>query len=165
MVLDLIHEGYQVFPLMGNHEQMVLQDYESLEDLIFYPDGVPENKEGLKYVFQEYIDFFYNLPYYYQIEDFILVHAGFDIYAENPFDNFEAMLWQRNFDDAGNISQRIIHGHDSTYLPIIEAAINDDEQIINIDNGVTSSKWEKGHLLCLNLQTLHLYKKACLDKK
>lgn len=52
ILLDLILDGYQVFPLKGNHEEMLLEDFEAENELIFYPDGEPILKEGNKYTSQ-----------------------------------------------------------------------------------------------------------------
>lgn len=60
--------GYQIFPLRGNHEQMLIDDYEGI-NTHDYLDKITSYSES-------HYKFVSNLPYFYELDNFFLVHAG-----------------------------------------------------------------------------------------
>ncbi len=153
-VLDLIinlqekqsKKGYQIFPLRGNHEQMMLEDDK-------YENEVTEFDK-------KHYDFVSSLPYFYELDNFLLVHAGFNLNDETPFLDTESMLWIRDFsiNDATKNSlfknKTIIFGHNPTFLNDILVDIERNAPSICLDNGcVYKHKWFLGNLLCLDLDS------------
>lgn len=163
-VLDLIiklqqnqyKEGFQVFPLRGNHEQMLIEDYEGINTNQFLDKTADFS--------QLHYNFVSNLPYFYELDDFFLVHAGFNLKSENPFLDFETMLWKRDF--AINEEQKlnyfnnktVIIGHNATFLDYILQDINLKSPSICLDNGcIYTKKWYLGNLLCLDLNSFEVF--------
>ena len=85
-----------------------------------------------------YRDFFERLPYYYELEDFYLVHAGFDFKSDKPFENKTGMLWTRYFNPPPDLlnGKKIIHGHDPVPMKTILEHIEKGYPSIPLDNGV-----------------------------
>ncbi|WP_375563337.1 metallophosphoesterase [Bernardetia sp. OM2101] len=81
--------GYQIFPLRGNHEQMLIEDYEGISTNEYLDKT--NNYSELHYKFVS------NLSYFYELDNYFLVHAGFNVEINNPFLDFETMLWKRGF--------------------------------------------------------------------
>ena len=166
-IIELLESGYQVYPLMGNHEA----------DLIAYIDEEPQyllwHLKKNKYagilengsVKKKYIDFLNSLPYYYDTEDFYLVHAGFNFKKDRPFEEKKDMLELRRMepDDSKLNGRRIIHGHQPVYMDEIIQKVDNRNVTIPLDNGVPYIKPHKvydhtklGSLCCLNLDTFEL---------
>lgn len=163
-VLDLIIElqenqeenGYQIFPLRGNHEQMLIEDYEGI-NTNEYLDKT-SNYSELHY------NFVFNLSYFYELDNHFLVHAGFNLETNNPFLDFEAMLWKRDFVITNKekvkffYDKTIIIGHNLTFLEYILQDINLKLPSICLDNGcVYNKKWFLGNLLCLDLGSYEVF--------
>ena len=142
-------KGCQIFPLRGNHEQMMLDNYEDEKEITEFKDS--------------HYNFVSSLPHFYELDNFLLVHAGFTIENENPFSDTETMLWVRDFfiDDIikttlfGN--KTIIFGHNPIFLSDILADIKRKVPSICLDNGcVYKHKWFLGNLLCLDLDSYEI---------
>lgn len=112
-----------------------------------------------------YLDFMRNLPHYLISGDFYLVHAGFDFKLDDPFGEYKAMLWIRDFevDEAKLNGRRIVHGHCPHYLEDIQAQIQAQATVIPLDNGCVYRRKRKlldhtrlGKLCALNLDTMEL---------
>ena len=167
-IWHLQEEGYTVKCIVGNHELMLLQVLEE-EHLLpwwskhggaetmlsfgqFHPSLFPK----------KYLDFFAGLPYFFDLDDFLLVHAGFNFAAENPFGDTHAMAWIRAwYDDLDRdwLGNRIIiHGH----TPATQSTIRLQHQnletlpILGIDNGCVYHRNGLGYLCALELGTMAL---------
>ena len=186
-IIEKQKEGYAIFVLIGNHEQMLLEFYQKnnnelskktlahnyLEDLV--------NKE--REIKPKYAEFFNKMFFYIELENCFLVHAGFDvnyepINGENLFTNTHAMLWVRKF--KGNLyktkQKPVIHGHVVHNLEEIkenlELAKENRTAIVPIDNGcvyVSLGKYQKykgavGNLCAVELNTWELFYTPFRDK-
>lgn len=168
-VLDYIIElqkTFSVFCLRGNHEELLMRAHrraggdKSIRLIPILHRGrglVDENRRILPI----YLPFLENLCYYFELDDYYLVHAGFDFEAPNPFFETEKMLWVRHFDVDTSIvgEKRIIHGHVPEYLQFIQEEIDYGCPTICIDNGCVYKARRKaglGQLLALNLDTLEI---------
>ena len=169
-ILRLIQLGYNVYPIRGNHEQNLLNainEYDS-ETLTHYVSRIcksPDLLDDLNQVKQVYIDFFQKLEYYYELNDFIIVHAGLNFNKPNPFEDRVTMLEVRNPDYSNSHlnGKRIVHGHQVTPLCKIENAVFEKSRVIPLDNGCFYTKPHKiynheqtGNLCCLNLDSFEL---------
>ncbi|WP_338793475.1 metallophosphoesterase [Bernardetia sp. MNP-M8] len=179
-IIEKQKEGYAIFVLIGNHEQMLLEFYQKnnnelskkilahnyLEDLV--------NKE--REIKPKYAEFFNKMLFYIELENCLLVHAGFDvnyepINGENLFTNAHAMLWVRKF--KGNLyktkQKPVVHGHVVHNLEEIKEnlklAKENKTAIVPIDNGcvyVSLGKYQKykgavGNLCAVELNTWELF--------
>ncbi|ALJ00842.1 metallophosphoesterase [Rufibacter tibetensis] len=164
-IMELRRNGYQVITLWGNHEDMMLHALESsgYTDNWFFNGGKETLKSfGVETLFgipMPYWRFIEELQLYVELEDYLLVHAGFDFSAKNPFSDRDTMLWTRDFEVDKKIlgNRKIIHGHTPTYLTeIADSLIDPVSDVINIDGGCVFSS-RLGYLVALNMDTLELH--------
>lgn len=167
-ILKLIEDGYQVFPLRGNHEDELLDAAKRKKPNLLKwtvrksPDLLKKNGEVRK----KHIDFIASLPYYYELPGFFLVHGGFNFEALNPLKDTNAMLWKRMSEkDVKYIGRKIIviNGHQPLPLDTIRSRVFRRAKIIGLDNGVCYTKKTKnreyvrmGNLCALNIDTFKL---------
>ena len=78
-ILGLMEEGFNVNPLRGNHEYDLLEFAKGEPRFLLwhlnkhnYPDIVHDGK-----LTDRYFQFLHSLPYYYDLDDYFLIHAGF----------------------------------------------------------------------------------------
>ena len=117
----------------------------------------------------EFVGFFSNLPYFYELDNFYLVHAGFEFRKPDPFKNFEEMIWIRDFtpNEKDLNGKTVIHGHTPTSLSLIQSDHQNRLLAICLDNGCvfkhSSFDHEKGNLLALNLDSWELVIQKNID--
>ena len=174
-ILSLVRNGFNVFPLRGNHEQMLLDShFEYKEYMQFKVPRLFKNRgltDMMGRILPKYYKFMTNLPYYYELDNFYLVHAGFNFNADNPFEDYHSMLWKRKFQvnvDMVN-DKKIVHGHMKTPLQKIVENIALDQMVIPLDNGCYEGLYEiydpkMGNLLALDLDTMDLIIQPNLDR-
>ena len=141
-IIEMIENKYNIFPLRGNHEHDILDANEKYDTKTLYffqkrffkSQSLIDKETGLK---EKYKAFFSSLKFYYELEDFYLVHAGFDFSHENPFTTPTKMLYVRSFKNDTKITgnKKIIHGHQPHYIEDITKIIKNRENIIPLDNG------------------------------
>ncbi|MBI1286319.1 MAG: serine/threonine protein phosphatase [Flavobacteriales bacterium] len=168
-VLQLQEDGYNVFPLMGNHEETVLhilrERPEQLKLLLRSRNSLDllnKNKRIRKRVFR----FIRSLPYYYELDDFYLVHAGFNLNIDKPLTDTHAMAWMRNFNLAKKFNKRrVFFGHTPTKFSKIKEAVAAGAKSICLDNGCSHAYLGKeyGRLLCYDLDSGQLFKQRNID--
>ncbi|MCU0444846.1 MAG: hypothetical protein MUE85_07995 [Microscillaceae bacterium] len=181
IILGLQNYGFDIHCLRGNHEETLLEsywqyleapdkEYQQLKNEIELRewDDLFEDDFSLKYN-----HFLTNLPYYFELEDFYLVHAGFNLNSENPFADKYAMVSSRKMNFQGDLWQgkRIVFGHTITSLDAIQNAIAQKSALIPLDNGCyiglsktnENQREQYAHLCALNLNTWELFKQSCID--
>ncbi len=182
-IMDLIRLGFQVFPLRGNHEEMLLNAWsyyinakpdspsEKFSNRIYDAFDLLDGKEELT---SKYANFLESLPYFYELDNFYLVHAGFDFKSKYPFADYSSMVWARNF-HYNPTSKIVVHGHTVTQLDEIKRKITERHSILPLDNGCYYGlyKGQKfvngllemgvGNLCCLNLDTFELIIQPNID--
>ncbi|WP_020530777.1 metallophosphoesterase family protein [Flexithrix dorotheae] len=175
-ILKLMEDGYQVFPLRGNHEEIYI-DFEGKNAPKFLGQYAEENYatdllNSMGRVKSRYLKFMKSLPYFFELENCFLVHAGFDFSSASPFENIYQMVWIRNYFYDENLAKgkQIIYGHTPTAFSEIEEAIQNKKPLIPLDNGcVFGSDFRStvypdyGKLLCLNLDTFELISQYKID--
>ena len=155
-VLDFIFElkkrGYQVQCLRGNHEQMMLDAYRNPMrfDLWYRNGGNTALKSfgaliDVTVIEDKYWDFLESLPYYIELDDYFLVHAGLNFELVDPLQDTKSMIWIRRwYRHLRNKRTKewldgriIIHGHTPTPKQDIKAMYNalDWHPVLNIDAG------------------------------
>jgi len=167
-ILELKEQSFQVFSLRGNHEQMVL-DYQS-KSAIGTPSYLKKNglfKNKQKEIDTLYQKFIEELPYFFETNDFYLVHAGFDFEAVKPFENTYAMMniseikMNKSF-----LNQKIIiKGHTPISIEETRKQIENREEtsVICIDTGCFIKKKPFGKLVALNLDAWELLVQENID--
>jgi serine/threonine protein phosphatase 1 len=179
-VLDFIFElqesKFNVYPLMGNHEYLLLKSWDNslyfdlwsrngseqtLESFGIHMEKV-RIYESVRMIPKEYIGFIKMLPLYIETEEFFFVHAGISMEKGNPLEDVESLLWTReeehNEDILGN--RILIHGHTPVPLEIIKRQLQEKEmrKVINLDGGcVVKFRPDLGNLVALDLDTFDLH--------
>lgn len=168
-VLTLIEEGYNVYPLMGNHEENLLHIAAENPDELPYLLK-PRNSTGLLNehgnLKARFFRFLRKLPYYYKLDDYYLVHAGFNLALENPFADTHAMAWMRNFSlDKKLNGRKVLFGHTPTKFSKITKNVINNSKSLCLDNGCAHTYLgsEYGHLLCYNLDSKELVRQKNID--
>ena len=173
-VIDFIRqlkvEGYTVHCLRGNHDQMLLDAAKSsIKENYWLPHGGQETLQsyGVSQASDIPVDHLYflqTLPYYFQIDNYILVHAGLDFNTPDPMTNMQGMMWSRNWYDNLNhqwLGDRIIiHGHTPTPQQGIRKRLEKLKELpaMSIDNGcVYTGRQGMGGLCALELRDHKLF--------
>jgi len=182
-IISMVDNGYQVKSVRGNHEEMMLDAYlyqTSDKYMLWMFNGADAtlasygiesarfNDRGvLKELPESHIDFIRKMPYYIELDDYIVVHAGINFKAEEPFKDVRSMVWCRdcsnNFSLSGN--RFVIHGHTPIPLKQVQQAVEQrrDPQL-NIDAGCVYTGYPKmGNLVALDMDNLKVYHTQNMD--
>ncbi len=184
-ILELQKFEYQVLALRGNHEESFLSSYASFHTGVYQKfflqmvevekfETMLDNHKKMRPVYE---NFFNSLPYYFELDHFYLVHAGFRFIDTHLLNDYDAMTTMRRF--AQNPTDKtIVHGHEITDLSVIEHKIQSRSCIIPLDNGCYYGPVIKsmnlinhtgklhrqvGKLLALNLDTFELLEQENID--
>ncbi len=179
-LMELQEQGYNVKPLRGNHEEYILLALDNEINLkkkfFFFRERNKLFDEwmrsggrstlasfGVKHVNEipkKYIEWIKSLEFYYDLEKYVLVHAGMNLYRKDPFDDKHAILWSRSFtpepEKIGN--KTVIHGHVPVSIDFLQTILQDPaKKYIPLDTGCYHpEKQGMGMLVGLNLETLEL---------
>lgn len=145
------NENFEVIPLRGNHEQMLLNAIEDPMEFnlwMFNQGDTTLNSYGINpYVEdsfgimrrfpEDHLEFLKNMPYYYESSSYLAVHAGFDFTLDDYTSDRHIMVWTRKMqvDTSRTGGRSVIHGHTPIPLDWIQSYIDDHDPDINIDNG------------------------------
>ena len=189
-IFNLKEAGYHVSCIRGNHEQMMLDALEPPEIEEDDEDGIDDVnymsrwlKNGgdetllsfgttdLHKIDPRYLNFLKELPYYIEIEDLILVHAGLDFHAVNPFENLEDMIWIRDWYASINYKwlkdKTIVHGHTPISISHLKYQFDMRHklQALNLDSGAVFSMRGRHDcgLCCLDWTNEKLYFQDTVD--
>jgi len=147
-IISLQLKGFNLTPLLGNHEAMLLDAYKDhrLFSKWIYNGGYAtlESFEihSLRDMDRKYIGFFKSLLIYYSHEDFLFVHAGFNDEAVDPFEDKYHMLWRSrtNYSHPALVHKTIVHGHSTITLDECRQNIFTNKPVLNMDTGCVFSK-------------------------
>lgn len=170
-LLELKRKGYQIFPLRGNHEEDLLNyvNRSSPKSLLRYmklnkTEDLLDEQGKLQ---AKYLRFLEKMPYYYELPNHLLVHAGFNLHIEQPFEDTKAMLWSHHtYNDFVRTNKKvIIHGHHAVPLEVIQRRISENSTVIPLDNGCVYARRKLkdipdgylGHLCGLCIETYQLF--------
>ena len=165
-IIDLQHKGFDIIPLMGNHEAMLIDSIDSdafLSNWMLNGGGVTLKSFGiksLKALDQTYIDFFKGLQFYYMFNNFLFVHAGFNDEISDPFEDKDQMIWARREKYTNPVfkDKIIIHGHTPVTESFCRHSILDNRRVINIDTGcIYAGNAGYGYLSALELNSMKLF--------
>ncbi len=179
-ILDLINNGYNMSSLVGNHEWMLLNarfDAKNAETWISKNGGNTTLYSYGIYLYNEldklpanHLNYFRSLEYFIELDDYYLVHAGFNFKDEEPFADYEAMIWirdwQKNIQPKLLNNKKIIHGHSPVSTSqLIKNIDNKKLHAINIDCGcVYIERSGLGNLCVLNLDDLTFTTQINIDE-
>lgn len=162
-LMSLQERGYQLKLLRGNHEQELLNVLAGTTSLTTF-----RQKGGFTFLRNfgvdhpaelppSYISFIEQLGWYISLNDFLLVHAGFDFSADEPYRQSEVLLNIRDYavDLSKTAGRRVIHGHSPTDLHTILKTLEQRDALhLSLDAGCAyRNNPAQAHLLALNLDS------------
>lgn len=164
-LLELRESGFDIRPLRGNHEEMLLNAVaDPAACNIWYGNGgwgtLREfGVDSPVEIPRRYLNFLAELPYVLTTADYVFVHAGLDFQTHDPLIDTapEFMLWTRSRQiDPEKIGGRtLVTGHSVTPLFAIRASLTTHR--ITIDNGCYDMcEMSCGSLVALDLDTREL---------
>ncbi|MEM7657896.1 MAG: metallophosphoesterase family protein, partial [Bacteroidota bacterium] len=160
-IIHLREAGYQVNCLRGNHEEMMLNAAKDRKELqMWLYNGGQETLASFEtddptQIPEKYLELVRDMEYYYEVDNYILVHAGLNFVPEeeegkkkgnflwkmhNPMRDLHGMLWIRFWYDDIDwnwLKNRVIvHGHTPIDLEDIWDMFDliDEDQVLDIDN-------------------------------
>lgn len=169
-IMKLIGDGYDVIPLRGNHEDMMLKAAMSpMDNYNWMRNGGYEtlNSFGVTSVEEiesRYMDFVSELPFYYMEDRFIFVHGGFNDDIADPFEDTYSMIWERRYEYHSDVfrDKTIVHGHRPHALSELEEQLGKSPSVINIDTGcVYGKEYGLGDLTAIELREMKLFSVSC----
>jgi serine/threonine protein phosphatase 1 len=165
LIIDLIETGYDIVPLAGNHESMLI---DSLGDKSVLPLWLMNSGEttlesfkisSIDLIDRRYLDFFSNLSYYHRLGKFLFVHAGFNDSAADPFSDNYGMIWDCHpvYNNPLLKDMMIIHGHRPNTIDHVKERISAHSMVVPIDTGcVYGTDLGYGHLSALEVNSMKL---------
>ena len=175
-IRNLQEEGYSVSCLRGNHEQLMLDskiDGQYLRAWLINGGVQTLESFGVQHTLNvptSYLEMMAQLPFYLEVDRYILVHAGLDFNVK-PLENKQAMLWIRGWYeqiDRDWLGDRIVvHGHTPVPREFIEAQLSALEQqpVLNIDSGCYRYQDPlRGHLCAFEMTEQKLYFHPNIDR-
>jgi len=165
-IIDLQAKGFDVVPLTGNHEAMLLSSYNDPSMFYLWSMNSCETTllsfgvENVLDIGKHYIDFFSGLKYYESIGNFLFVHAGFNDLDADPFNDREHMIWESRLYYENQVlwGKTIIHGHRPKTLEYVRKKISENSGVIPIDTGCVYGRASGyGYLSALDVNKMILY--------
>ncbi len=163
-MMRLTAVGYDVRPVRGNHEDMLLQSVSGTDEYWMEGWGTETLKSfgatSLDELPDVYLTLLDQMPYIQSDENFVFVHAGLDMTVADPLAESTpfAMVWGESspFGRDRLEGRTLVTGHKIRPLPLIEASLLTNN--FQLDNGAfTAMQPNFGNLVALNLDTMELY--------
>jgi serine/threonine protein phosphatase 1 len=173
-LIKLQGSGFNISAVLGNHEKLLLDMYYQGPPVPdFFQKGGDQTLKSfgvntIQDIPRKYIHFIEKLSPYLIIGSYVIVHAGINFKAEDPWSDIDSMLTIRGFQaKADDIEyDKVIHGHQASPLKDILARLLDQNAAsINLDNGcVYTNREGMGNLFVLNLADMSFHIQPCLDQ-
>ena len=169
-IITLQHDGYQIHPLIGNHEDLLLQAAgfsDPGDPLMWLCNGGVETLHSYgvdspRQIPEKHLLFLESLPPVAWTDTHVFVHGGLDFSLDDPVRDTsrEIMLWDRDRDVIDNRTiggRKLVTGHTIYSLEAIRESISGD--LIRLDNGcfLGSGYAGEGNLVALEVGTGRLY--------
>jgi len=174
IILELMESGFDLRPVRGNHEDMLLQTVNGFHDEYswHWMNGwgtATLQSFGLKNPEEipvRYLALLQQMPYLRVENDFVFVHAGLDMRTEYPLRDSSPLAMAWGTVDQVDISRlggrRMVTGHIVSRLAAIELSLSSSH--IFLDNGAfTSMQPEYGNLVALNLDSRKITLQPWID--
>ncbi len=165
-ILDLQARKFNLIPLRGNHEVMLLDAFKNKNSLtIWLYNGAEETIRSfglskINEIDESYVSFFRDLKYYYSLDNYLFVHAGFNDHISDPFQDVHHMIWtcRETYRNPKFMNKTIIHGHNPRPASVLKNQLKSNKQVIGIDTGcVYKGSPGYGKLTAIELNSMQLY--------
>lgn len=165
LIMDLISKGYDIIPLAGNHEVMLL---DALSDKNMLPmwlinNGLSTldsfNVFNVEEIENKYLVFFTGLSFYEKTGDIYFVHAGFNENADDPLEDRYGMVWEcrSSYSHPFFAGKTVIHGHRPKTPDFVRKIIASGSDVIPVDTGcVYTGSPGLGFLSALEVNSMNL---------
>ena len=142
-IIELQGNGFDIITLSGNHEQMLLDAFNEKELVALWKmNGGSETLKsfGINTITNlqiNYLGFFKGLKLYFEFENYLFVHAGFNDEIEDPFEDTYHMIWKcrQKYTHPRLKDKTIVHGHNAISRAICDERIKNNDSVINLDTG------------------------------
>jgi serine/threonine protein phosphatase 1 len=170
MIMKLATEEYHIIPLMGNHEDMMINAPGSpMDNYNWMLNGGGETLRSFEVssvdeIDKKYMEFISGMKLYHVIDNFIFVHAGFNDDITDPFEDRYSMLWERRFEYNAPVfkGKTIVHGHRPHTLSELKEQLKHSPPVINLDTGCVYGKdYGLGDLTAIDLNKMEIYSVSC----
>ena len=168
-VLEKLAEGHRIYPLRGNHEEMLLEanlaGTRRLATVARQNDsaGLLNKRGELR---KRYRKFMTMLPFYYTTGKWVIVHAGINFFASHPYLDFKSMTTIRDFWVPPVLPRRIVHGHNPKPLRQIQERVAQQHPVICLENacmpGLRGAAF--GNLILFDLESQELFVQLNIDR-
>jgi serine/threonine protein phosphatase 1 len=186
-IMKLQEDGYTIKPLRGNHEEYLLlavnqarlnkkkfwlakRNTKILDEWLKHGGNYTLHSFGVRKadaIPENYIRWIEKLEYYYEEEQYIIVHAGLNFDRLDPFEDTHAMLWSKSFyPRPEKIKNKIlVHGHVPVSFNFLTTTLaNPNRKYIALDNGCYLPYTDgMGKLVALEINSLELKVQNNLD--
>jgi len=164
-IMRLPDKGYDVIPLSGNHEAMLLDAYADQGNLPLwiynggYTTLMSFHIRSIRELSDKYLEFFRGLKYWHQTRKYIFVHAGFNDELEDPFTDKYAMIWEcrHHYENPVLKDKVVVHGHRAVPAEICKMSLKESFPVIDVDTGCVYRNFEGFG----RLTAVELYSKRC----
>jgi serine/threonine protein phosphatase 1 len=163
LVLDYLMDfktlNYEIYPIKGNHEAMLLAAYNCGLDFFEVYMDTYNSADLLDGDISTYLEFIDGFAYCIELDAFILSHSGLNKDGITPFTDMRGMFPNVNFifDEAVYLAKIQITGHLVRTTSDVEARVKNKEKRISIDTGCYLKNTEFGILTGLDLDSRQLY--------
>lgn len=174
VIISLMNAGYDVRPLMGNHENMLLRAISGDHDAWSHNWQEMFGNETLRSfdvstpaeIPPHYLDLLGSLKLIATEKDFILVHAGLNFMVDDPLKAttpFHCLWLNSGYAQTDKLGGRtLLTGHTVTTMDQIRASLRSPK--VCLDNGAfTNRPPDYGNLVALNLDRQELICQQWID--
>ncbi len=177
-IIQWKQEGWNIEVIRGNHEEKLLslEGVKSKTLIAEFTDWYSGHKAYQEFYNQSseledpYRQFFLKTNYFIELDEYFLVHAGFNCKRNQAFIDRHAMTtirnWSGDYDPRVLKGKVVIHGHQSVSLRETQkAADNENSKTIPIDNGCVyyGAKTDRGYLTAVRLEDRAVFSVINMD--
>ncbi|MEF8983596.1 MAG: metallophosphoesterase family protein [Bacteroidales bacterium] len=182
-IIDMMDKGYRIQAVRGNHEEMMIDAYlyrTAEKYMLWMFNGADatlasygaesprfDDRAALSALPESHMEFIRKMPYCIELDDSIIVHAGINFRAEEPFKDVRSMIWCRDCSNNLSLSDNrfIVHGHTPLPLKQIQQMVErENEAQFDIDAGCVYKGYSgMGNLVALDMDNLKVYHTENMD--
>lgn len=158
LVSQLQQEGYQIFPIRGNHEEKFLNAYSC--GINFFENYLEYyNSSDLLNNVERHLAFINTFEYCIELDNFILSHAGINKLNSTPFTDLRGMFPKVNFkfDLKSYLLKTQVHGHLVRTIEEINNSVRNNISRFSIDSGCYLKEESYSYLTALDLDSKILF--------
>jgi serine/threonine protein phosphatase 1 len=181
-LIKLKKNGIKTTLLKGNHEDLMIKALRNYEDFILWlQNGAKATLSSFgiqistaiewrktQQIPDKYIKLIAGTLFFTELDDYLLVHAGFNFSLPAPYQDHHSMIWIRGFTPDKHFTNKKIIVHAHTPVPfdtIMDSANNVASPIINVDGGcVYTNRQGMGNLVALSLDTREIFNQKNIDQ-